>query len=161
MTRLAKSLHAPATRHVVSRSRWLGCFIAAALLAGLCGFAAWVMGSAGSPLVRSVVFVALWGSAAGLAWRFWFRLPQGTLDWDGLHWSLIQGSGMPVAGELVVHTDFQSFLLVQLHAIDGRTAWLCLERMGREDGWAALRRAVYSRPKPEPRADGMFLCPAR
>lgn len=156
MTRSAKSFHAPATRHEVARSRRLGWFIAGALLAGLGGFAAWIAQSAGDGLLRGTVFFVLWGAVAGLAWRFWFRLPVGALHWDGLHWSLNQNAEMPVAGELVVHADFQSFLLVQLHGVDGRTQWLCLERTQPREAWAALRRAVYSRPKPEPRADGMF-----
>ncbi|WCM98990.1 hypothetical protein M5C96_06030 [Acidovorax sp. GBBC 1281] len=156
MTRSAKSFHAPATRHEVARSRRLGWFIAGVLFAGLGAFAVWITHSAGSDLFRSAVFFVLWITSAGLAWRFWFRLPEGVLYWDGLHWSLNQSAGVPVAGELVVHADFQSFLLLQLHGVDGRTRWLCLERVGPREAWAALRRAVYSRPKPEPRADGMF-----
>ncbi|GKT22263.1 hypothetical protein [Acidovorax sp. SUPP3334] len=156
MTRTTQSFHAPATRYVFQRSRLVGWFIVSALFSSAGGLVAWMGQASGDLTVQFILSWVLWAFVAASGWYFWRRLPSGFLQWDGLNWSLTAGDALPVAGVLVVHMDFQRFFLVHLSGLDGRSAWLCLERCGPQESWASLRRAVYSRPKPEPRADGVF-----
>jgi len=153
---MAQSFHAPGTRYAFERSRLLGWFVAIVLLFSGGGLGAWMALTAGNLRLQFVVSAVLWAGTAALAWHFWRCLPRGFLQWDGLNWSLNANDASPITGAMTVHMDFQRVLLVHLKGLDGRTVWLCLERVGQNESWAALRRAVYSRPKPELRADGVF-----
>jgi len=81
------------------------------------------------------------------AWR-WRAQPTGHLAWDGAGWTWEAGAAPATAGRLRVSVDLQRVLLVQWRG-DGPAHWLWLERAGAPERWADLRRAVYSRARPD------------
>jgi toxin CptA len=96
------------------------------------------------------------GLGAGAAWR---RSAAGTLHWDGEGWSWPTAGGAR-AQALEVALDLQRWMLVRWNG--GRGAhWLWLERSRCAERWDDLRRAVYSRARPEPlpRAQGRAAKP--
>jgi hypothetical protein len=73
------------------------------------------------------------------------------LSWDGEIWSW-PAVGQGSTGSLQVILDLQHWLLLRWtggHA----PRWLWLERAGRAERWEDLRRAVYSRARPQARQD--------
>lgn len=78
--------------------------------------------------------------AASLAW-FWTRQPNsGSLHFTGERW---QWSGLQSeVCTLQLHLDFQSVLLVSLHAPHRPSVCLCLQPSMDPTDWLALRRAV-------------------
>jgi hypothetical protein len=66
------------------------------------------------------------------------------LRWDGHVWNW-DSSGTSVGGHLVVHLDFQSWMVVSLRTNHGATVWLWPERRSETLSWDALRRAVFAR----------------
>ena len=78
--------------------------------------------------------------AVAWAWLSTQRPVAGVLRWDGQQW---QWSGF-AGGECLLqrHLDFQTVMLVSLHRLDDRPAWLWLQRSQDPQQWLALRRAV-------------------
>lgn len=113
----------------------------------------WLLQGAGDSVGRLCVAILFWSGAAGAVWHFWRHRVSGLLQWDGLQWRLeIDQRGKPshpLVGFLWVRLDLQSQLWVCLDGTDGRSTWLWLERQSAPDRWGDLRRAVYSRPRPE------------
>ena len=89
-------------------------------------------------LVGVLVVVVL---SAGNAWR---RSPHGVLRWDGHSWEWAS-SGTVQTGQLVVHVDLQSWMIVSLRFSRGATVWLWPERRSDALHWVALRRAAFAR----------------
>jgi len=74
-------------------------------------------------------------------------MPVGHLAWDGSQWLLerpVPGYDQAVQGWPQVHLDLQTGMLLAMQPVQGRTAWLWLERQIAPLQWPALRRAVYS-----------------
>jgi hypothetical protein len=83
-----------------------------------------------------------------------WRLPTGTLRWDGACWSFAAASAPaapPVAGDLDVALDLGAFMLLRLRtggaAGRRRTRWLAAEQRALARQWQPLRCAAYS-PRP-------------
>lgn len=143
------SYQAPAVRFGVKRSRalsWGGCALAAA---GAAGLLLWAASGAPKPIVGLAGVALLWLGCVSVALRFVACMPQGDLAWDGVSWRFEAGGCPSVTGALRVHMDGQSRLLVSLHGKGQPDHWLWLERRMHPERWADLRRAVYSRARPD------------
>jgi hypothetical protein len=121
--------------------------------AGGAGLWFWLLQGAGDSAARLSVALGVWLCAAGAVVHFWRQRLDGVLQWDGVRWHLEAGPtgdpAHPLKGALWVRLDLQSHLWVCLDEPGGRRTWLWLERQGAPERWGDLRRAVYSRPKPE------------
>ena len=135
---------APSVSYPVGRSAWLGLLIALAWMAAALAWAAWAWQGA-SP-VRLAVGAAATTAAGAWAACWWWRLPDGLIEWDGGSWRWSPaGAGPEAAGRVSPALDAQSALLLRWHAQEGHRAWLWTERSRLPARWDALRRAVYSR----------------
>jgi hypothetical protein len=75
----------------------------------------------------------------------WWRTPAGRLAWDGAAWAFQGPADAAHAGQLTVALDLQRAVLVRWRG--PRPHWFWLQRACEPPHWAALRRAVYSRPE--------------
>lgn len=142
------SHHPPAVRYPVARLRGvLGC-IAATVLGGLALLVAWAMQSAAPVALAGGVF-CVWFITSALALHVWWRGPTGALAWDGQQWTLECSPSTAAMGQVHVVLDLQRFLLLQWNPLQGRAAWMTLERSQHPAAWNDVRRAVYSRPRPQ------------
>jgi hypothetical protein len=94
----------------------------------------------------AIVCVMLGGTVAATRW---LATPAGELQWDGVAWcwTAQAAPGEGIAGRLVVHLDFQRWLLVRLSGAAGGPYWFWLEQYRRPKRWGDLRRAVHSRAR--------------
>ena len=135
--------NAPAVTYPVGRSLFHGVLVFAAAGMGCLTALLWLAipvahGWRQWLLVGVLVVVVL---SAGHAWR---RSPDGVLSWDGYNWEWTS-SGTVQAGQLVVHVDLQSWMIVSLRSGRGKTVWLWPERRSDALHWVALRRAAFAR----------------
>ena len=137
---------APSVSYPVGRSRFAAGLLLVVWLSGAAAVILW------SAQVRvpgwHLAAAALLVLAAGLcaAWSWW-RAPGGALSWDGESWSW-SAAGQESAGSLVVSLDLQHWLLLRW-AGGNASRWLWLERARYVERWEDLRRAVYSRARPQ------------
>ena len=136
---------APSVSYPVGRSRFAGGLLAAAWLLGCAAALLW-WPHAYDPWRLAAMLAALFAAGAVAAWHWW-RQPGGILEWDGEAWSW---SGCPASsvGRLEVVLDLQHTLLARWTAA-GAMHWLWLSRRQRAGRWDDLRRAVYSRARPQ------------
>lgn len=87
-----------------------------------------------------------------VALRQWAAPLAGVLHWDGGGWSHLLGE-QESAGEVAVHLDLQSNILVAWSPGAGRRRWCWLESRSEPSRWLALRRALYSPRHAEPGRD--------
>jgi hypothetical protein len=141
---------APSVTYPAGRSRFAATVLGAVWLLGCAAVLAW---SSYSPDPwRLAVMVAALAATGAAAAREWRRQPPGALEWDGEAWSWSAHPGVAV-GQLEVALDLQHTLLVRWTAA-GASRWLWLARGDRSERWDDLRRAVYSRARPQaPQAD--------
>jgi toxin CptA len=136
---------APSVNHPVGRSLLVGALILslqAAVFGSTLGF--WSTGAQGWRLAA----VAVLAVASILASTFaWLRTPGGVLCWDGATWSWARDTSMQI-GRLSPVLDLQSLMLVQWKGEVSRQ-WLWLEKGSDATHWHAVRRAVYSRARPD------------
>lgn len=153
MRHVSRHFSAPPVRYPVGRGAVLLWGLLALLGAGGAVLLFWLLQGAGDSVVRLSVAILVWLGAASAAWHFWRHRIDGELQWDGLQWRLeIERVGSLVHsldGNLWVRLDLQSHLWACMDGPDGRRTWLWLERQGAPERWGDLRRAVYSRPRPE------------
>lgn len=112
----------------------------------------WILHGAGDSVLRRCVAFGAWFGAAIALLHFWRKRVVGALQWNGSCWRLdIERTGLvePLEGALWVRLDLQNHLWVCLVGREGRSVWLWLDRKGAPERWGDLRRAVYSRPRPE------------
>jgi hypothetical protein len=137
---------APTVTYPVGRSRFAGALLLVAWLAGLAACVSWwlAMQSPGWRLAVAGFALSVAGIAAA---RLWWQCPVGELRWDGAawHWS---GRGGVTLSALEVGLDLQGQMLVRCR-YGKSTQWLWLERSRRAHRWDDLRRAVYSRARPD------------
>ena len=137
---------APSVSYPVGRSRFAAGLLLAAWLLGTAAVALWLneVRAPGWQRGASVLLVL----AAGLgAASSWWRTPAGALSWDGENWCW-PAAGQGGAGAVTVGLDLQHWLL--LRWTDGSAPrWLWLERARHAERWDDLRRAVYSRARPQ------------
>jgi hypothetical protein len=141
---------APAVSYPVGRSRLAGLVLAAAWLAGAAACAAWGWQVAAPPWQRALAAaLVLLSAVAGL--KGWAAAPRGTLAWSGAAWRWEGGppAAAAVDGQVACALDLQRWLLLAWTAPGHPRAWLWLERERAPADWDALRRAVYSRARPE------------
>jgi toxin CptA len=101
----------------------------------------------GNMLAPIVMASLLYILCAGIAAKFAWQLPRGNLHWDGRiwHWG---DQALEADDGLCVHFDAQHCMLLSLRFKRQADVWLWLERRAAPAHWGDLRRAVYSRPKP-------------
>jgi toxin CptA len=136
---------APSVSYPAGRSRFAALLLAGAWLLG-CGVVLlwWRHSPDAWRLAAASAALAVAGVAAAWNWR---HQPRGTLDWDGQGWSWSAHPGM-AAGRLEAALDLQHTLLVRWTAA-GASRWIWLARAERPERWDDLRRAVYSRARPQ------------
>jgi toxin CptA len=137
---------APSVSYPVGRSPFAAGLLLGAWLLGVAAVGLWSfqMRAPGWQLGASLLMLLLTGLCA--AWN-WLWAPQGVLSWDGQSWSWSASApaqeGMPEVG-----LDFQRWLLLRWSGAPA-SRWLWLERARQPERWEDLRRAVYSRAKPQ------------
>ncbi len=87
-----------------------------------------------------------------LAWMLRVFLPAGHIAWDTHAWSINNASlaNVSLNGVPQVCADGQRWLLLRVTPLGLPARWLWVERNASPAQWMALRRALYSRPKPNP-----------
>jgi len=81
--------------------------------------------------------------SGALAWVSWRASPRGVLAWSGSVWVWMTG-GIQREGDVAVHLDLQTSLLLWFRAERGRGQWIWLSREAAPVNWHDLRRAVHS-----------------
>ncbi|AEG93952.1 hypothetical protein Rta_28490 [Ramlibacter tataouinensis TTB310] len=124
------------------------------LLVWTCAAVAQVAWLAVVPGWRPALGLALVAGLGGWALTAWRAGPRGELSWDGGGWTWQEeGAAVPVQARLEVGLDLQWALLLRMSALGEGPhrlpSWLWLERGMRAAHWDALRRAVYSRARPD------------
>ena len=137
---------APAVSYPVGRSRLAGALLLLIWLTALAATGLWwaQVQVAGWRWGAAVLLLACTGAFA--AWHWW-HAPVGTLAWDGESWNW-SAKGRVEAGEPDVRLDLQHWLLLRWRGGQGG-CWLWLERAPLAERWEDLRRAVYSRARPQ------------
>jgi toxin CptA len=138
--------NAPSVSYPVGRSLVAGALAAAAWLLGALACVQWTVQSQVSGWRLGAAGIAL-AAAALVSARNWQAMPRGILGWDGQSWTWT-GAGKTDIGTVEVCLDVQQCLLVHFR---GRAVshWLWLERAHCAERWDDLRRAVYSRARPQ------------
>ena len=138
--------NAPSVTYPVGRSLLAGGLGGVLWLLGVVVTVQWIRQSpvSGWRLVAAVMVPALAALAAG--WNWWI-MPRGTLAWDGQSWTWTGAAGVDV-GAVDVCLDLQHFLLLHFRS-HPTSHWLWLERNRSAARWDDLRRAVYSRARPQ------------
>ena len=137
---------APSVSYPVGRSRFAAGLLSGCWLLGVAAVGLWSfqMRAAGWQLAASLGVLLLTGLWA--AWN-WLRAPQGLLSWDGQSWSWSAGA-QAEEGTPEVGLDLQRWLLLRWSGA-AASHWLWLQRARQPERWDDLRRAVYSRAKPQ------------
>lgn len=153
MRRAPGHFSAPPVRYPVGQGLVLLWGLLILLGAGAVVLVFWLVQGGGGSVARMSAATLVWCGAASAVWHCWRYRARGLLHWDGTHWHLETGhAGKPAhlqEGILWVRLDLQSHLWVCLNGPEGRRTWLWLERQGAPERWGDLRRAVYSRPRPD------------
>jgi toxin CptA len=136
--------NAPSVSYPVGRPRFAGLLAAGLWLVGAGVTAVWVQ-QADAPGWRQVVATIALAVLGSWALFSWLRSPSGQLQWDGAGWA---GPAGAAGGAPDVALDLQQVLLVRWQA-PASPRWLWLERSRCPQRWLDLRRAVYSRARPQ------------
>jgi toxin CptA len=136
--------NAPSVSYPVGRPRLAGLLAAGLWLVGASATALWLQ-QVDAPGWRQGVAATALAVIGAWALRCWLRSPSGELRWDGAGWT---GPAGAAGGALVVALDLQRMLLVRWQA-PASPRWLWLERSRCPQRWLDLRRAVYSRARPQ------------
>jgi toxin CptA len=150
--------NAPSVSYPVGRSRFALGILLAAWLAGFVGILLWLAQSQQHRPQAVLAFVLALGSGVWAA-ASWLRSASGRLVWTGSAWTWCCGSedadgGVDVEVSPEVILDVQHSLLLRLQPEPGdrssaRVVWAWLDRGPHLSRWHDLRRAVYSRAKPD------------
>lgn len=146
------SQSAPLVAYPVRRSprllSGLLCFVAA----GLGGLLAWSIAGAAPGKVAWASALLLWLLCTLWVLWFWWQSPQGSLAWDGYHWSWTPSGGTASGlGSASIHLDWQHSLWVRWQAPgSGQVVWLWLEQRQDPTQWLDVRRALLAPPAPSP-----------
>ena len=135
---------APSVSYPVGRPRFAGLVAAGLWAAGVAAALAWLHATDAAGWRQASAALGVVGTGAWML-RSWLRSPCGDLRWDGSGWTAPREPG---AGTLDVALDLQQVLLVRWRAPPA-AHWLWLERRRSPQRWLELRRAVYSRARPQ------------
>ena len=138
--------NAPSVSYPVGRSLVAGGLATAAWLLGALACAQWTVQSQLNGWRLGAAGVALAVAGLASAWNWWF-MPRGILGWDGQSWTWT-AADTTYAGAVEIRLDLQQCLLVYFKSRAG-SHWLWLERTHCAERWDELRRAVYSRARPQ------------
>jgi len=136
--------NAPAVTYPVGRPQLAAMLASTLWLAGLAATLAWWADADAAGWRQAAAALALAGSGAW-ALASWLRSPAGELRWNGLEWTTPRGG---TAAALDVALDLQQVLLVRCPGTRS-AGWFWLERRRCPQRWLDLRRAVYSRARPQ------------
>ncbi|MES2633415.1 MAG: hypothetical protein V4669_10620 [Pseudomonadota bacterium] len=137
---------APSVTYPVGRSRFAGFAMAGLWLVAVAVIFAWWLQTQ-APQWRTVVACLLVTVSGGLAAVTWAKSSVGSMAWDGDKWSL-SAVQAPSGGAVAVALDLQQWILLQWQAEAG-SRWLWVERRAKPERWDDMRRAVYSRARPQ------------
>ena len=137
--------NAPSVSYPVGRSRFAGALLLCAWLLGAAACLAWLFSSAATGWRVGAMGVALLLTGVLAAWHWW-HMPCGMLGWDQERWTWSGSAGPRDRPE--VRLDLQHGLLLYWRAAPA-SDWLWLERASCPALWTDLRRAVYSRARPD------------
>jgi hypothetical protein len=137
---------APSVIYPVGRSSFAAVLLLLIWLGAAAGTALWWAQAPGPGwrLVLALLLLLATGAGAAVGWQ---RSPAGALEWDGEGWRWPAGCGA-TAAPLAVGLDLQRWMLVRWSG-GGGARWLWLERSRCVQRWDDVRRAVYSRARPE------------
>ena len=136
--------NAPSVSYPVGRPLFAGLLAAGLWSAGAAACLVWTFRSDAAGWRQAAAAVAL--AVTGLwALMAWLRSARGELRWDGAGWT---APGDGAAGVPEVALDLQHLLLVRWQA-PRSGGWIWLERRRCPPRWPDLRRAVYSRARPQ------------
>jgi len=138
---------APSVTCPVGRSLWAALITAALWLAGAAVACLWSVQPQTAWWHLALAWSAVAAGACIGGWSWW-RAAPGVLAWDGVAWTWTQRGGAAAAGQVRPALDLQHALLVRWHDGEARR-WFWLERRRGPGRWDDLRRAVYSRARPE------------
>ena len=138
--------NAPTVNYPLGRSRFQAWLTAGTCLLALLAGLLWCT-QVGATGWRQGVWLFGWLTSSLLAFQSWRQTPVGVLRWDGESWCWVR-EAHSTSGALAVHIDFQFFMLLSLRPPTGSRIWLWPERNANLPLWNALRRAVFSQPKP-------------
>jgi toxin CptA len=138
---------APSVTCPVGRSLWAGALLLALWLAGVLAALLWSTQAPPAPWRFALVWTAV-AVAGAFALGHWWGAPAGMLAWDGAAWNWRGRAAGDSLGQLRVSIDLQHAMLVRWHDGNGRR-WIWLERRRAGERWDDVRRAVYSRARPE------------
>lgn len=138
--------HAPSVNYPVERSRFAAALLLLAWLLGTGACWLWWIQAQAPGWRLGVASLVMFATGSFAAWSWW-RSPRGTLACDGESWTWL-ADGRVSGGTPEVSLDLQRWLLLHWK---GATVsrWLWLVRAGESGRWDDLRRAVYSRPRPQ------------
>lgn len=137
---------APSVSYPVGRSPFAGTLLLLIWLVGVVAVVIWWSFVSWLSWRHVLAVLALCAGGAFAA-RQWWVTPDGVLAWDGEAWSW-EAAACSQAGTPVVALDLQRCMLLRWVA-HGSVSWLWLERSRRSNRWDDVRRAVYSRARPE------------
>jgi hypothetical protein len=137
---------APPVSYPLGRSRFAAALLLLVFLLGGAVTASWGFQSQlpGWRLGGACLVLAAAGGFA--AWHWWHGA-EGTLAWDGETWAW-SGERLERAGAIEVSVDLQRWLLLRWTS-GSESHWFWLDRARGAERWDDLRRAVYSRARPE------------
>jgi toxin CptA len=140
--------NAPPVNYPVGRSS-LGLWVLLGTwLATLALLAAWSALVPAHPW-RQAASTVLLGASGVWVLRSERRRFRGALSWDGGAWWL-EGGGHASRVQPDVVLDLQRVMLVRtLSSMPRRTCWFWIDSKGDPGAWLALRRALYSRARPD------------
>jgi hypothetical protein len=137
---------APSVSFPVGRSRFMAAVLLLAWLMGGAVIVLWWSQSQSPGWRLGAAWLVLAATGAFAGWNWW-NAARGILAWDGQTWNWSADPGAH-DGAVEVSVDLQHWLL--LRWTSGNTShWLWLERTGQLERWDDVRRAVYSRARPE------------
>ena len=146
--------NAPSVSFPVGRSRFQGWLIGLLVGLGALSVFAWSV-QADSLGWRQWLAASLCVTTS--IWNIWswWRCPVGSISWDGVAWCWTVGErSVVVLPEMVLDLQFAILLRLPTTEETGVT-WLWLDRATNSLRWMAVRRAIYSRARPnvDPLAD--------
>ncbi|HEX9721083.1 MAG TPA: hypothetical protein VGA59_15295 [Ramlibacter sp.] len=138
---------APSVSYPLGRSRFAAALLLMAMLLGGAVTALWGFQSPSPGWRIGGACLVLAATGAFAAWQWW-HCARGALAWDGQNWTWSGDRVAQSGGLLEVSLDLQHWLLLRWTS-GGESHWFWLDRASRAERWDDLRRAVYSRARPE------------